>query len=84
MILAILARGKHPEQGFRSCLGVLRLYRDLDPGYAEKVSARALAIGALSYKAISSIIANRMVSPVATGNTTVIDHRNLRGPGYFH
>ena len=84
LVLAILARGKHPEQGFRSCLGVLRLYRDLDPGYAEKVSARALAIGALSYKAISSIIANRMVSPVATGSTAVIDHRNLRGPGYFH
>jgi transposase len=85
LILAIPARRAHPEQGFRSCLGVLRLYRDLDPAYAEMVSAHAVAIGAFSYKSISSIITNRMANAVsATAEAAVTDHSNLRGPGYFH
>lgn len=83
LIAAILAHRPHPEQGFRTCLGVLRLYRDLDPDHAEMVSAHAVAIGALTYKSIATIIANRMVKPPVV-ETAVIDHPNLRGRGYFH
>ena len=57
---AVLAALPHPEQGSRSCLGVLRLYKDLDIVTAEAVSARALSIGALTYKSIASIVANRL------------------------
>src|SRR3982074_1670194 len=32
LIIAVLARRPHPEQGFRTCLGVLRLFRGLDGG----------------------------------------------------
>jgi hypothetical protein len=63
LVTAILLNRPHPEQGFRTCLGVLRLYRDLDPDHAEMVSARAVAIGALTYKGITAIIANRVVKP---------------------
>ena len=31
LVIAILAHRPHPEQGFRTCLGILRLFRDLDP-----------------------------------------------------
>jgi transposase len=48
LIIAILASRPHPEQGFRTCLGVLRLYRDLRRERAEAVSARALEIGGLT------------------------------------
>jgi len=93
LVLAILANRPHPEQGFRTCLGVLRLFKDLDPVRAEAVSARAVAIGALTYGSIASIIANKLDrrSPAARPDTTenpaaepVVDHPNLRGPGYFH
>ena len=84
LIVAILANRPHPEQGFRSCLGVLRLYRDLDPVQAETVSARAVQIGALTYKSIASIVANRLATPPVTETAAVVDHANLRGPGYFH
>ena len=84
LIVAILANRPHPEQGFRTCLGVLRLYRDLDPARAETVSARALQIGALTYKSIASIIANRLTDSPAKPSAAVVDHANLRGPGYFH
>jgi transposase len=83
LVIAILAHRPHPEQGFRTCLGVLRLYRDLDPAHAEMVSARAVAIGALTYKSIAAIIANRLARKSATA-TAVTDHSNRRGPGYFH
>jgi len=49
------------------------------------VSARATAIGALTYKSVASIIANnldRAAPPQDAG--AVIDHPNLRGAGYFH
>jgi hypothetical protein len=41
LILAVLARRPHPEQGFRTCLGVLRLFRGLDAARAEAISRRA-------------------------------------------
>ena len=46
----------HPEQGFRTCLGVLRLYHDLDKARAEAVAARAVAVRALNYKSIASLL----------------------------
>jgi len=39
LIAAVLASRRHPEQGFRTCLGILRLYRGVDPERAEAVSA---------------------------------------------
>ena len=84
LVSAILANRPHPEQGFRTCLGVLRLFKDLEPQRAELVAARALAIGALTYKSIASIIANKLDRRSRAADDTVIDHPNLRGPGYFH
>ena len=60
LVIAILANRPHPEQGFRTCLGVLRLFKDLAPARAEAVSARAVAVGALTYKSIASIIAAKL------------------------
>jgi hypothetical protein len=60
--------------------------RDLEPSRAEAVSARALQIGALTYKSIASILANRLAAKPARGAepTAILEHANLRGPGYFH
>ncbi len=84
LITAILAARPHPEQGFRTCLGVLRLFRDIERARAEAVSARALEIGGLTYKSIASILANRLAAKPTTDTAAVMDHPNLRGPGYFH
>jgi transposase len=85
LVLAVLAHRPHPEQGFRTCLGILRLFRGLDPARAEAVAARAVAIGALTYKSIASILANNLDrAPRQPESATVIDHPNVRGPRYFH
>jgi len=85
LVIAVLHHRPHPEQGFRTCLGVLRLFRGLDPARVEAVSARAVAVGALTYKGIASILANNLQrAPRSSVSAPVIDHPNLRGPRYFH
>ena len=86
LIVAILANRPHPEQGFRTCLGVLRLFRGLDPVRAEAASAHALEIGALTYKSIASILEHNLDRrPRArAADGAAIVHPNIRGPRYFH
>ena len=87
LIVAVLANRPHPEQGFRTCLGILRLYRGLAPARAEAVSARALDIGALTYKSVASILANnldRVAARAGRAEPTLFDHPNVRGPRYFN
>jgi transposase len=86
LIIAVLARRPHPEQGFRTCLGVLRLFRGLEAVRVEAVSLRAVEIGALAYASIASILKHRLdqsASPQAAEDTPLM-HENIRGSGYYH
>jgi transposase len=87
LVAAIFTHRPHPEQGFRTCLGILRLYRGIAPARAEAVSARALEIGALNYKSVASILANnldRLAARQSGAEPTLFDHPNVRGPRYFN
>jgi transposase len=83
LISAALASRPHPEQGFRTCLGILRSYRGLDPGHLEAVSARAVELGVLTSKGVASLLARKR-DAVTSRPATLFDHANLRGPGYYH
>ncbi|HEX3365535.1 MAG TPA: IS21 family transposase [Phenylobacterium sp.] len=83
LIVAILSNRPQPEQAFRTCMGVLRLCGPLGQDRAESVSARAIAVGALNYKSIASIIAHNLDRP-APVEASVVAHANVRGRGYFH
>jgi transposase len=86
LIAAILADRRHPEQGYRSCQGVLKLFRGANGERAEAVSARALAIGALGGRSIASILENNLDrQPAApTAEAAPLMHANIRGSRYFH
>jgi transposase len=86
LIIAVLARRPHPEQGFRTCLGILRLYRSIEAVRAEAVSARAVQIGALNYQSVASILEHRLESKTApdTADSAPILHANIRGSRYYH
>jgi transposase len=86
LILAVLARRPHPEQGFRSCLGMLRLLRGLDAARAETVSCRAVEVGVLTYASVASILKHRLdqSAPPQAADGTPLLHENIRGSGYFH
>jgi transposase len=86
LVLAVLAQRPHPEQGFRTCLGILRLFRGIDATRAEAVCARAIEIGALTYKSVASILEHRLDSRSAppTADSAPILHANIRGSRYYH
>jgi transposase len=86
LIIAVMARRPHPEQGFRTCLGLLRLFRGIEAARVEAVSLRAVEIGALSYASVASILKHRIdrvASPQAADGTPLL-HANIRGPRYYH
>ena len=85
-VLAVLASRRHPEQGFRTCLGVLKLYRGVETTRAEAVSARALELGAFNCKSVAALLARKAAATAGRGETPALlfDHANLRGPGYHH
>lgn len=86
LVRAVLAQRPHPEQGFRTCLGILRLFRGVEAARAEAVCARAIEIGALTYKSVASILAHRLDSrtaPHATDSAPIL-HANIRGSRYYH
>jgi len=86
LVEAILRERSHPEQGFRSCLGILRLARSHERERLEAACQRALEIGARSYTSVNSILKNhldrRPPDPATEG--PAISHPNIRGSGYFH
>lgn len=85
LIVAVLATRRHPEQAFRTCLGILKLFRGLETARVEAAAAHAVTVGALTYKSVASILQNNLdrASPAAE-SASVLDHTNVRGPGYFH
>ena len=57
----IMENRPHPEQGFRSALGIMRLANHHSPERVEKACTRALAIKAYAYKSIKSILKKGLV-----------------------
>jgi transposase len=76
----------HPEQGFRSCLGIFRLGRRYGEARLEAACARALAVEAYSYRSVDSILRtglDRQPLPGVPAERPHRDHGNVRGPGYY-
>ena len=87
LIIAVMARRPHPEQGFRTCLGILRLFRGLDAARVEAVSHRAVEIGALFYGSVASILKHRLDRTAASAGSAEgapLLHDNIRGSRYYH
>jgi transposase len=81
----IISRREHPEQGYRSCLGILRLGKLYGQARLEAASRRALAIGAFRYKSVRSILENGLDREALpeTLPLQAICHANIRGPDYY-
>lgn len=86
LIEAILDDRPHPEQGYRSCLGILRLARQYGADRLEAACRRAVAIRARSYRDVASILKNgldRIPLIVPTPKGPQVVHENIRGPEYY-
>ncbi|WNG35388.1 IS21 family transposase [Archangium violaceum] len=82
----LMRRRKHPEQGFRACLGIIRLKETYGPERLERACARALRHRACSYGSVAAILRNKLeaVEPVAEERAALPVHENIRGPDYYH
>jgi len=84
---AIMKAKPHPEQGFRSCLGILSLVKSFGPERVEAAARRGNDIRATTYGSIKSILQNGLdrayVKP-STPDAAPIRHANIRGRGYYH
>jgi transposase len=86
LIEVIMRERRHPEQGFRSCIGIIRLAKTHGSDRLEAACLRALEIGTRSYTSVNSILKNNLdrKRPEPATDEPAIIHSNIRGSNYFH
>ena len=87
LIATVMATRVHPQQGFRSCLGILRLSERYGGERLEAACEHALQVGAASYRSVRSILLvglDRRQEPTAEpAASRSLAHENLRGASYY-
>jgi transposase len=86
LVEAILAAKRHPEMGYRSCLGILRLAKTYPAERMEAAARRALRARAYNLQSMDSILKNqldRLPLPGDPPAQPAVDHDNIRGADYF-
>jgi transposase len=86
VITTILTSRRHPQQGYRACLGILRLAKAYSNARLEAACQRAHKLGTCRYKSIESILKHRLDSqPLHETPEQKLpqDHDNIRGPHYY-
>ena len=86
LVELILRTKPHPEQGFRACLGIVRLAKPHGRDALEAACLRANEIGGLSYSSVKSILQNNLHRhrPAKPAEGPAITHPNIRGATDFH
>lgn len=91
LVEKILEHRPHPEQGYRSCLGIIRLSKRYDKERLERACQRALFVQTYTYRSVDSILKTGLDSqplprPAAPPTTPELqqDHENIRGSDYYN
>lgn len=87
LVKRLLIEKADPEQGYRACLGLMRLTRNYGHPRMEAACERALAVGAHRYRSVASILEkglDRQPQVSQQAEQALPDHANLRGSGYYH
>ena len=85
LIDVILRSRPHPEQGFRSTIGILGLVKRYGPERVDAACARALLLNARSYKSVAAILQNgKDKVRAAAEDAPILFHSNIRGRGYYN
>jgi transposase len=86
LVEAILAVKRHPEMGYRSCLGILRLAKTYPGERMEAAARRCLRARAYNFQSMESILKNQLDRLPLSGDPparSTEDHDNIRGADYF-
>lgn len=85
VVTRLLAEHKHPEHGYRACLGLLSLAKRYGRSRLEAACMLALQLGAYKYRHVRDILANNrdQSAPAPARDWVSPDHTHVRGPGYY-
>lgn len=86
LVMGIINSRRHPQQGFRACMGIMRLGKHYSCERLENACARAVSIRSYSYKSVESILKkglDKLPLTLEETKTKVIDHPNIRGNRYY-
>jgi len=86
-VTQLLQRFRHPEHGYRSCLGLLSLAKRYGPQRVEAACALALELGAGHYRHVRDILLHGrdlIERPAPAPEWVAPEHDNLRGASYYH
>jgi len=87
LVEAILKSRSHPQQGFRSAMGLIRLGKIYGSDRLEAACTLAIAGEATNYKSVKSILKtglDQQPSQPELFHTEPIEHGNIRGGNYYH
>jgi len=86
LVQVLLDSRQHPQQAYRSCLGLLRLGSRYGEERLEAACRRALSAGIHSYKGVKNILDAKLdhVEPEEPSTLVPQTHENVRGQTYYH
>ena len=85
-VKGILSTPQHPEQGYRSCLGILNLQKKVGGERLNNACKRAQSYGVYNYGIIKNILERGLDSLPETEADTQMKmplHENIRGENYY-
>lgn len=84
-IIKILDKKQHPEQSYKSCIGILQLARKVGNTRLNNACKRALDYGAYNYNIIVSILEKGwdVIEDTPQEQEEVPPHKNIRGNQYY-
>jgi len=86
VINAVLGSKRHPEQAYKSCIGVLKLAEKYSPERLESACRRANELDLCSYRHIKNILKNNMDKAAGDSSAegfSALNHKHVRGQGYY-
>lgn len=85
-ILKVLDRKQHPEQAYKSCVGILGFAKKVGNERLTKACQRALGYGIYNYKTIQNILEKNLdgdTHPDTPQEPLMPEHDNIRGGDYY-
>lgn len=88
LVSRVMRNKKHPEQGFRTAMGLLNLTKKYPKQRVEKAAERVLYFGNLTCKAMKAILEQglegKAIPQKQNQNKKTVLHENIRGQEYYN
>ena len=83
LVIRVLEACKHPEQGFRMCIGIINLAKKYSSPRVDNACLKAIEYRLYSYKAVKNILDEELDRIEDTENSLLPLHDNIRGAAYY-